>query len=109
MITEENVEEIFKQKSSLLSKGIYVNQLKIWTALFPKEQILILSTENLSCDPNAVKSEPGVKQEPRVSFKPDGTLGIYVIDDDEPETPILKVERIAVAAATTAFGQAADK
>jgi len=54
LITEENVEEIFKQKTSLLSKGIYVNQLKIWTALFPKEQILILSTENLSCDPNAV-------------------------------------------------------
>ena len=50
IITEENF-EVFNQKNSYLLKGIYVDQLKIWTSLFPKEQIFILSTENLNSDP----------------------------------------------------------
>ena len=50
LITEENF-EIFKQKNSYLLKGIYVDQLKIWAGLFPKEQIFTLSTENLNSEP----------------------------------------------------------
>ena len=50
LITEENF-EIFNQKNSCLLKGIYVDQLKIWAGLFPKEQIFTLSTENLNSEP----------------------------------------------------------
>ena len=50
LITEENF-EIFNQKNSYLLKGIYVDQLKIWAGLFPKEQIFTLSTENLNSEP----------------------------------------------------------
>ena len=52
IITEENF-EIFNQNDSYLLKGIYVDQLKIWTGLFPKEQIFTLSTESLNSDPTA--------------------------------------------------------
>ena len=50
LITEDNF-EIFNQKNSYLLKGIYVDQLKIWAGLFPKEQIFTLSTENLNSEP----------------------------------------------------------
>ena len=50
LITEENF-EVYNQQNSYLLKGVYVDQLKIWTSLFPKEQIFILSTENLNSDP----------------------------------------------------------
>ena len=49
LITEENF-EIFNQKNSNLLKGIYVDQLKIWTRLFPKGQIFTLTTEDLNSD-----------------------------------------------------------
>jgi len=35
---------------SYLARGIYVDQLKIWMAKYPKEQFLILVTENLAAD-----------------------------------------------------------
>ena len=50
IITEENFED-FNQKNSYLLKGIYVDQLKIWTGLFPKGQIFTLSTEDLNSEP----------------------------------------------------------
>ena len=53
LITEENF-EVFNQKNSYLLKGVYIDQLKIWVGLFPKEQIFTLSTENLNSDPTAV-------------------------------------------------------
>ena len=52
LITEKNF-EVFNQENSLLLKGIYVDQLKIWTELFPKEQIITLSTEKLNSEPIA--------------------------------------------------------
>ena len=50
IITEENFED-FNQKNSYLLKGIYVDQLKIWDGLFPKERIFTLSTEDLNSEP----------------------------------------------------------
>jgi len=50
LITEENF-KVFNQKNSHLLKGVYVDQLKIWRGLFPKEQIFTLSTENLNSEP----------------------------------------------------------
>ena len=53
LITEENF-KVFNQKNSHLLKGVYVDQLKIWRELFPKEQIFTLSTENLNSEPIVV-------------------------------------------------------
>ena len=52
LITDKNF-KVFNQKNSHLLKGVYVDQLKIWYELFPKEQIFILSTENLNSEPIA--------------------------------------------------------
>lgn len=42
---------------SYLARGIYVDQLKVWMDLFPREQILILKSEDFYADPAA-----GLKQ-----------------------------------------------
>jgi len=42
---------------SYLARGIYVDQLKVWMNLFPKEQFLILKSEDFYADPAA-----GLKQ-----------------------------------------------
>lgn len=39
---------------SYLSRGIYVDQLKIWMDLFPREQFLILKSEDFYIDPAAI-------------------------------------------------------
>ena len=39
---------------SYLARGIYVDQLKVWMDLFPKEQFLILKSEDFFADPAAV-------------------------------------------------------
>lgn len=38
---------------SYLARGIYVDQLKVWMDLFPREQILILKSEDFYADPAA--------------------------------------------------------
>ena len=39
---------------SYLNRGIYIDQIKTWMNLFPKEQFLILRTEDLESNPNTV-------------------------------------------------------
>jgi hypothetical protein len=39
---------------SYLSRGIYVDQLKLWMSRFPKDQILILKSEDFYADPAAI-------------------------------------------------------
>lgn len=39
---------------SYLSRGIYINQIKDWVNLFPKEQLLILKSEDLFSNTNTV-------------------------------------------------------
>ncbi len=39
---------------SYLSRGIYVDQLKVWMRFFPREQFLILKSEDFFADPPAV-------------------------------------------------------
>lgn len=39
---------------SYLARGIYVDQLRAWLNLFPKEQVLILKSEDFYADPRAV-------------------------------------------------------
>jgi hypothetical protein len=51
MLREEHYySEAFKHRS-YLSKGIYVEQLRTWMALFPREQFLILKSEEFYADP----------------------------------------------------------
>jgi Sulfotransferase domain len=49
---EHYYSEEFKHRS-YLSKGIYVEQLQTWMSLFPREQFLILKSEDFYADPAA--------------------------------------------------------
>jgi len=44
--------EKFLRPRSYIAKGLYHNQLKNWFELFSKDQILVLSTENLAKNPH---------------------------------------------------------
>ncbi len=46
--------EIIYRHYNCLSKGIYVDQLEGWTSRFPREQLLILKSEDFYADPQAV-------------------------------------------------------
>ena len=43
-----------KHSYSYLSRGVYVDNLKRWMNIFPKEQFLILQTEEFNSKPNDV-------------------------------------------------------
>ena len=43
--------ETFSSPFSYISKGLYARQLQIWFDLFPKENILITSTEEMAFNP----------------------------------------------------------
>jgi len=53
MLVDENYYSFTRQHFSYLSRGIYVDQLKIWLSLFPKEQMLILTSDDLYKAPAA--------------------------------------------------------
>ena len=42
------------EKYSYLRRGIYINQIKPWVSLFPREQLLILRSEDLYSNPQKV-------------------------------------------------------
>ncbi|MDQ6660637.1 MAG: sulfotransferase domain-containing protein [Chloroflexota bacterium] len=50
---EHYYSEDYKHRS-YLSKGIYVDQLQTWMKLFPREQFLILKSEDFYADPSTV-------------------------------------------------------
>ena len=54
MIADENYYSWSYQAYSYKSKGIYVDQLEVWSRLFPRENILILKSEDYFDDPSSV-------------------------------------------------------
>ena len=50
-LEKHSFRETVDRSRSYLSKGFYDNQIKIWLNIFPKEQIHILSTEDMQKDP----------------------------------------------------------
>ena len=53
ILEDENYTSFNHVHFSYLSRGIYVDQLKAWQRFFPKEQILILSSEDFFANPSA--------------------------------------------------------
>lgn len=51
MLADEHYHSAPHRFYSYLARGIYVDQLKTWMSLFPREQILILKSEDLFADP----------------------------------------------------------
>ncbi len=51
VLEDEYYYSINQQFYSYLSKGIYVDQLRAWMSLFPRDQVLILKSEELFSDP----------------------------------------------------------
>lgn len=54
MLEDENYYSFNHQHYSYLSRGIYVDQIKVWMNLFSREQILILKSEDLYNDPPTI-------------------------------------------------------
>ena len=50
-LKKHSFRESVDNKRSYLAKGIYENQIKIWFELFPREQIHLLSTEDMQKNP----------------------------------------------------------
>jgi hypothetical protein len=54
IIKDENYYSFNHQHYSYLSRGIYLDQMKLWMSLFSKEQILILRSESFYENPSTV-------------------------------------------------------
>lgn len=54
MLADENYLSLNYKRYSYLARGIYVDQLQAWLRLFPKEQVLILKSEDFYTNPPAV-------------------------------------------------------
>jgi hypothetical protein len=54
MLQDENYFSFNHQHYSYLARGVYVDQLQTWLNLFPREQILIIKSEDLYNNPRAV-------------------------------------------------------
>ena len=51
MQAESDYYSVIHQRRSYIARGIYVDQIREWRKYFPKEQMLILKTEDLLADP----------------------------------------------------------
>ncbi|HEV2581844.1 MAG TPA: sulfotransferase domain-containing protein [Ktedonobacteraceae bacterium] len=54
---DEHYHDFAYQRASYLARGLYAEQLKKWMDLFPREQFLILRTEDFYSDPAAIYTE----------------------------------------------------
>ena len=54
MIRDGDYDSLSRRRYSYLSRGIYVDQLRNWKSHFPKEQLLILRSEDLFADPRMI-------------------------------------------------------
>lgn len=54
MLANERYDSIAYRDHAYLARGVYVDQLTYWMGLFPKEQLLILRSEDLRMDPSGV-------------------------------------------------------
>lgn len=57
MLTDEHYVSFNHRHYTYLSRGIYVDQLQAWMQFFPREQFLILKSEDLYSDPQRVLKE----------------------------------------------------
>lgn len=53
MLEDKNYCSFDHRNYSYLSRGIYVDQLEVWTSFFPRDQILVLKSEDFYDDPPA--------------------------------------------------------
>src|SRR5205085_11737737 len=51
IVKDEGYESYAYKHLSYLTRGIYVDQLRVWMELFPREQLLILKSEEFYADP----------------------------------------------------------
>jgi sulfotransferase family protein len=51
---DENYHNFSYQRAAYLARGIYADQLQRWMSLFPREQILLMRSEDFHTDPAAI-------------------------------------------------------
>jgi hypothetical protein len=52
MLKNENYNSFPHRAHSYLARGIYIDQLKVWSSFFPKEQLLVIKSEDLYTNPS---------------------------------------------------------
>jgi hypothetical protein len=57
MLTDERYDSVPYRDYSYLARSVYVDQLISWTRLFPREQLLVLRSEDLRLNPSRVVNE----------------------------------------------------
>lgn len=57
LLSDSTYHSINHQHYSYLARGVYIEQLKYWMTLFPKEQFLILKAEDLYTKPKDIVSQ----------------------------------------------------
>lgn len=74
MAEGDNCSSLIVRRSSYLARGEYVVQLERWLAMFPREQLLILRSEDLYQNPARVLAESqahvGLTTHPCPRFEP---------------------------------------
>ena len=55
--TEKNYHDFSYQRAAYVARGLYADQLARWMDLFPREQFLIIRTEDFYSDPGAIYKE----------------------------------------------------
>lgn len=56
IVQHEDFHSLYNSRAAYLSRGIYMDQLEAWTSLFPREQMLILKSEDFYTDPQPIVS-----------------------------------------------------
>ncbi|NEQ74827.1 MAG: hypothetical protein F6K23_18340 [Okeania sp. SIO2C9] len=57
LISDENYRSLFHRNYSYLERGIYIEQLEKWMSIFPREQFLILKSEDFYARPDVTLKE----------------------------------------------------
>ena len=57
LISDENYRSLFHRNYSYLERGIYIEQLEKWMSIFPREQFLILKSEDFYENPDIILKE----------------------------------------------------
>ncbi|MGD1713242.1 sulfotransferase domain-containing protein [Dapis sp. BLCC M172] len=57
LISDENYRSLFHRNYSYLERGIYIEQLENWMSIFPREQFLIIKSEDFYANPNITLKE----------------------------------------------------
>lgn len=84
ILEDENYRSFGHQNYSYLSRGIYIEQLEAWNAYFPRDNMLVLKSEELFSNPNLVLGRTfaflGISEQTSTDFQIHNSLAYNEIE-----------------------------